>query len=118
MALAVTWAVTENAATPTGSVNDGSMGDVRYRPVLLTATGTYTAGGDSVTAAAIQGLTRVTGAYCNIQTAVAAGNAVDAAIVPQADGSVKVKLNAAAAEVANATTVTGMVLTAMIFGQG
>lgn len=80
----------------------------------VTADGSYAAGGAPVTAAAL-GLAFVQSGVANILTSAATGNAVDAAVIPQTDGSIKLKLNAAAAEVANAAG-TGLVVRVLAFG--
>jgi len=75
----------------------------------ITADASYAAGGAPVTAAAL-GLAFVQSCLsANIVTAAATGNAIDAVGLPQTDGSVKLKLNAAAAEVANGAG-TGLVV--------
>lgn len=80
----------------------------------VTLDGSYVAGGVALTALQL-GLTFVQDGTANIVTAAATGNAVDAIVVPQVDGSAKLKLAAAAAEVANAAG-TGLVVRVTAFG--
>lgn len=76
----------------------------------VTFDASYLTGGEPVTALQL-GLAFVQDIIaCNIVTTAAAGNAVDVAGLLVADGSVLLKVNAAAAEVPNATNLATLVV--------
>lgn len=110
--MAATYAVADLAVTVPQQPR--SVGAERSVVKLLTASGTYTTGGDAITAASV-GLNRIYHGTLTVHTADASA-VVQAVLVPQASGSALVKLNAAAAEIANAVDVAGLVLQATIYG--
>lgn len=111
--MAVSYTVAEqNSSDPVGLA---SMGNTRVRFVTLSAVaaGTYTTGGDTVLATALQG-NKVLGGVAAVSTTADAAEV--AILIPQADGSMKVKLNdSAGAENGNGAVMTGLVLHCMIF---
>ena len=109
--MAATYAVSDLAVAVPNQPR--SVGAERSVVKLLTASGTYTTGGDAITAASL-GLTRILHGTVAVHTADASA-VVQAVLVPTATGAL-VKLNAAAAEVANATDVAGLVLQVQAYG--
>jgi len=107
-----TYAVSDLAIAPPRQ--PGSSGDTRRSVKLLTATGTYTTGGDAVTAAAL-GLTRVHYGVVNVHTPDADVGVTEGVLVPTATG-VLVKLNAASAEATSGGTITGLILQVLAYG--
>lgn len=99
------------AFTATPVVRDDSAGNRKLTVTDVTADNTYAAGGAPLTAAQL-GLNRVFFAVCSIKTAAATGNAVDASYDT---ANAKLKVNAAAGEIANASG-SGLVVTVIAWG--
>ena len=112
--MAVTW--TPSDLSP--AVPALSSGSTRAAVKLLTASGTYSGGvaGEVAVTAASVGLSKIRFAALDLVTPVAGATAVSAfTAVPQADGSVKIKVNTATAE-AGALVLTNTVLQGTFYG--
>jgi hypothetical protein len=81
----------------------------------VTFDSSYVTGGEPI-AAVDFGLRAIRFGLANIKTTAAAGAAVDVVVIPQSDGSALLKVNAAAAEVPNATVLTTLVATVVLWG--
>jgi hypothetical protein len=75
----------------------------------------YPTGGEAINAVDF-GLRAIRFGLANIKTTAAAGGAVDVVVIPQSDGNALLKVNAAAAEVANATSLATLVATVICWG--
>jgi hypothetical protein len=102
------------AATAVVARKNDVLGNLRTTVTDVTADASYAAGGFPLTAAQL-GLGQVVFGLCSITTPSGTGTAVDAVLVPQTDGSVKLKLVTATGEVANASN-SGAVIRVMAFG--
>ena len=99
------------AFTATPVVRDDSSGNRKLTVTDVTADNTYASGGAPLTAAQL-GLNRVFFSTSSIKTAAATGNAVDAYYD---EANAKLKVNAAAGEIANASG-TGLVVRVVAWG--
>jgi hypothetical protein len=102
------------ALTITPVVRDDSAGNRKLTVTDITTDNSYAAGGFPLTPANL-GLNRVFFGLCSITTAAATGNAVDASLDVSSPTAPKLKLVAAAAEVANAAG-TGAVVRVIAWG--
>ena len=103
------------AITPTAVRRNDVFGNLKVTVTDILCDTSYPTGGYTVTPDNL-GLRGVLFGVVQIKTTAALGNAVDGALVVTDPVTVKLKLNAAAAEVANTTNVSTLVATVVAFG--
>lgn len=104
-------------AAPSQNPGLGSAGSRRVAVKDVTFDSSYPTGGESI-AAVDFGLTRIAFGTATVKTAtVAAGGTVaSVAVIPQSDGSALLKCSSTTAEIANATDLSALVVTVVIWG--
>jgi hypothetical protein len=102
-----------SAGTP---IKGDTLGNLRLTVTDVTFDSSYVTGGEPLVAASL-GLQVVKAGWASIKTLTAAiGGINDVAVVPQTDGSVLLKANAASAQVPNATDLSTVVVTVFALG--
>lgn len=102
------------SGAPSARGNAASL-KMSHQLITVGVAGDYAAGGIPLTAQQLGMDSGVVDGWVTVQTAGGAGTVVNGSVIPQADGSAKIKLNAVAAEAVGAG-VAGAVLDVHVLG--